>query len=81
MVEQIGQIACHAFCGRRCGIAERVAAMAAGIPAENLVLFLEFAEEGKPLLMAGRPAMQHDERGSLAGNLDMNLGAVIGNEM
>ena len=81
VVQQVGQIPGHSFhCGRG-AILQGMVAMSAGIPTIYPVVFVEFMQKRKPLLMAGSPAVQHDDRGAFTGNLDMDFDAVVGREV
>lgn len=81
VVKQIGQVTGHAFsCGWRL-VADRLSAMASCVPAKDAMFLVEGRQKGEPLLMAGGPSVQHDDRRTLAGNFDVKLGAVVGNEV
>jgi hypothetical protein len=81
VVDQIAQILRHALNGRLGGARQPVPAMAARIPANHAVPAGQLLDEWKPLLMAGRPAVQHQYRAALAGHLEVNFFTVVGKEM
>lgn len=55
--------------------------VASGIPAVDTMLRCQLGQKWKPILVAGRPAVEEDQRGAIAGYLDMDFLAVIGHKM
>ena len=84
MIEQIDEVGGHAL-DRRCTVLwRRMLAMAAGVPADDAVLAGQPGKEGKPLLVVGSPAVQHDDRQATDGRtgiVNVDLLAVVGKEM
>ena len=81
VIEQILQVAGHAR-GRRNALGdEGMAAVAAGVPAKNPVARLEGGQEGVPVAVGGGPAMQQHQRRAVAGNLQVDLFAIVGEEV
>lgn len=58
-----------------------MASVAPCIPADYAMSGTQGGQEGKPLLVVRRPAVKHDNRRTFAGNLYVDLFAVIGEEM
>jgi len=81
VVEEVSEIGSHALDGWRCRGQEFVASVAPGIPAVDPMMAIQRGEKRKPFLMTGSPAMQHDDRRTIAGNLNMDLFTVVGKKV
>ena len=80
-VDHVVEIARHACRRRAVAGQRRVAAMGAGVPAEHPMVLRQFVDERRPFQVAGGPAVQEDDGGTLlAVAPDMQRFAIVGSE-
>lgn len=82
LFQEIVQIPGHAGDGGGGRPGQGMAPVAPGVPAPDLVVGAQGGDEGKPFLVAGGPAVEHDDGGAAAAAFRvMDFFAVVGKEM
>lgn len=81
MIQQILKILGHTLNGWWRSVTDIMPSVATRVPPIYAMSLVEKWQEREPFLMTGRPAVQHNERRTFAGNLEMNFRAIIGKEV